>query len=118
MDLRGLMARDQVKIFGSVKDFGESIDYTDELGTTVKMWAFVEREKLDPTPPVGYGAQTGRQCLYIWIAQSLPEGRAKVTIGVDRILALWRRGDASKTTFRITAILPDSDGAWHLECTR
>jgi hypothetical protein len=118
MDLRGLMARDQVKIFGAVKDFGESIDYTDELGTTANVWAFIERERLDPTAPAGYGAQAGRQCIYVWLAQSAPEGRAKVTAGVDRIRALWRRGDPAKTEFRVTAILPDSDGAWHLECTR
>jgi len=118
MDLLGLIAKDQAKIFGSVKEFGEAIEYRDELGNEATLWAFVQREIVEVKTSAGYSAPVGRQCLHVWIAQNSAGGLAKVTKGVDRVKVFWRRRDQTKTEFLVTAILPDSDGAWHLECTR
>jgi hypothetical protein len=118
MDLMGLIAHDQEKIFGSVKDFGEAIEYRDEFGNEVTVRAFVQREIVEAKTSAGYSAPVGRQCLYVWISQDSVGGLAKVTKGVDRVKAFWRSRDSAKTEFIVTAILPDSDGVWHLECTR
>jgi hypothetical protein len=118
MNLLGLIARDQVKIFGAAKEFGESISYRDEWGNEVDVWAFIEREMIEPRTGAGYRPPVGRACIHVWIPQTAPDGVVKVTRGVDRIKAYWRRGDADRTEFVVTTVLPDSDGAWHLECTK
>jgi hypothetical protein len=115
--LLDLVAKDQVKIFGNVKDFGELIEYRDELMNTAVLSAFIDRENTEPRTPAGYGAPMSRATLTIWIAQG-EEGRKKIKVGVDRVSLYWRRGDAAKTELVVTAVLPDSDGAWHLECTK
>lgn len=112
-----MIAKDQTRIFGNTKDFGEMIEYTDELGNSVELAAFIERENVEPKTAGGYGAPLSRNCVHIWIPQG-EEGRTKIKAGVDRVKLLWRRGDAARTQFLVTTVLPDSDGAWHLECTK
>jgi hypothetical protein len=117
MALLDLIARDQIKIFGNPKDFGEPIEYRDELGQTSVLYAFIDRENTEPMTPAGYGAPLSRATVKIWIAQG-DAGLTKIKKGVDRVSLYWRRGDKVKTELVVTNVLPDSDGAWHLECTK
>lgn len=115
MSLRDVIARDQVKLFGNPKEFGEAVSYTDSLGVTAAVMAFVEREDLEAKKAAGYGANVGRQCIYVWFPLgSVP----KVVVGVDRVKLRLVREDQAETELLVVAIMPESDACWRLECER
>lgn len=118
MALRDVIERDQVKVFGDPRGLAEPIVYIDRDGISFDCLAMVERESTEPDRPAGYGAAVGRDCMHVWIPRGGETGRRTITIGVDRVKVRWRQGDADFVETRITAILPDSDSAFHVECTR
>lgn len=118
MTLRDVIAKDQAKIFGNVRDLGERITYIDGTGVGRDLNAFIERENLEAKEAVGYGPNIGRACLYVWIPKGEPVGIDRVETGVDQVLVLFRQGDAEATRMRVTAVLPDSESYWRVECTK
>lgn len=98
-------------------DFGESIVYTPKVGAPITINAVIERspQKVQPHGAVATSVETTE----LWMAKDAAGviGPITVTERVDTVLFKRNLTDAATAKYRITKILFQDPGLFHLEAT-
>lgn len=114
MSFQTQLAVDMVTTFADTAYFGESVSYTPSGGSPVTRNAVIRR-RVTPRDMNRGSVESPINTFEVWIANDATTGVASVKAGFDTVAFKKVLSDAANTTFRVTKILHQDPGAWHLE---
>lgn len=103
-------------VFLNSDEFGESITYTPHGGSPISIVALIDRDHPNPgRDDVRTDRQFPVNTVQLTIAKHATLGVASVKERFDRVALKRKISDAGTTTFTITRIVEQDEGAWLLE---
>lgn len=97
---------------------GEPITYLEPGREPKLMTGMIERQPKDAMTFGGDGTQHGRTRLHLTIPNDDSTGMVTIRPGQDKVELSRHVGDDEETTFVVSSILMEDQGAWQLELTK